>query len=239
MQLLDLTLNRAVNNISLDEALLEAAEANDGAELLRLWEPNCPIVVLGRSSPIKQEVNLEVCKEQGIEVFRRCSGGSSIATGPNCLMYAVLLDYRKRPQLKILEKAHQFVMEQMAAAIQAIGIQVEVQGTCDLTLHANKFSGNAMRCKRNWMLYHGTMLCESFDLDLISKCLGRPSRQPEYRNERNHHDFLTLLPLDLQTLRQAIVKQWDTTELATDWPVDLTEKLSVEKYLTDAWTCKV
>ena len=51
MLLLDLTLPTAAENVVLDEALLEEAEARPGAsELLRLWEPATPTVVLGRSS---------------------------------------------------------------------------------------------------------------------------------------------------------------------------------------------
>ena len=60
MKLLKLTLESAVASIALDEALLESAELNDGsAEVLRLWEPRVPAVVVGRSSPVEKEVNLE------------------------------------------------------------------------------------------------------------------------------------------------------------------------------------
>ncbi len=239
MQLLDLTLERSVDNIALDEALLEEAEAEDGHEILRLWEPTRPIVVMGRSSAIEKEVKLDVCRERGVEVFRRCSGGQSVVTGPNCLMYAVMLDYRKRPQLRMLANVHQYVMLQMLRAIQSLAIQVKMQGTCDLTMDNRKFSGNALRCKRNWLIYHGTILCKSFDLELISDCLGTPQRQPDYRKDRSHGEFLTLLPTDPQQLRKAIISQWEADSARYDWPVDLTRQLSAEKYLTEAWTHKL
>ena len=150
MKLLKLTLESAVASIALDEALLESAELNDGsAEVLRLWEPRVPAVVVGRSSPVEKEVNLEFCRAHGVEVFRRCSGGQTIVTGPGCLMYALVLDYRKRPQLRMLDRAHQFVMGQMAAALNSISIEAKIQGTSDLTLDGREFSGNALRSKRN------------------------------------------------------------------------------------------
>ena len=239
MKLLELTLESSVANIALDEALLETAELDENAsEVLRIWEPRVPAVVIGRSSPVEKEVDLDFCKSNNIEVFRRCSGGQSILTGPGCLMYAVVLDYRKRPELRMLEQAHRFVMGQMAAALDSLSIETKLQGTSDLTLGGRKFSGNALRCKRNWLVYHGTMLCD-FDLDLIAKCLRDPIRQPEYRSERSHEDFLTQLPTTTSSLAAAIAKQWKATEQPDGWPRELTDQLVAQKYSQPEWTFKV
>ena len=239
MKLLKLTLESATANIALDEALLESAELDDkSSEVLRLWEPRVPAVVVGRSSPVEKEVNLEFCRANGIEVFRRCSGGQSIVTGPGCLMYAVLLDYRRRPELRMLEKAHQFVMGNMAAALNSISIEAELEGTSDLTLNGRKFSGNALRCKRNWLVYHGTMICD-FEIDLIARCLGDPIRQPDYRSQRSHQDFLTQLPTSTELLSTAIAQQWDATEQLESWPSKLTDQLVAQKYSQPEWTFKI
>lgn len=239
MKLLELTLESSVANIALDEALLETAELEENAsEVLRIWEPRVPAVVIGRSSPVEKEVDLDFCKSNNIEVFRRCSGGQSILTGPGCLMYAVVLDYRKRPELRMLEQAHRFVMGQMAAALDSLSIETKLQGTSDLTLGGRKFSGNALRCKRNWLVYHGTMLCD-FDLDLIAKCLRDPIRQPEYRSERSHEDFLTQLPTTTSSLAAAVAKQWKATEQPDGWPRELTDQLVAQKYSQPEWTFKV
>lgn len=244
MKLLDLTLDNAVANLALDEALLETAEAaGQHPEVLRLWEPTKPFVVLGRSSPIETEVNLEFCRARNIDVLRRCSGGATIVTGPGCLMYAVLLDYRKRldnqqrEYLRMLEQAHRFVMEQTRSAIVKLEIETQLQGTSDLTYGDQKFSGNSMRSKKNWMLYHGTIICD-FDLALVSDCLGSPQRQPEYRRGRSHADFLTRLPTDASSLRQALAEQWSVTEALARWPRDKTDQL-LDKYRSEDWTYKV
>jgi lipoate-protein ligase A len=244
MKLLDLTLDSAGANLALDEALLETAEAADEyPEVLRLWEPTKPFVVLGRSSPIESEVNLDFCRERKIDVLRRCSGGATIVTGPGCLMYAVLLDYRKRldhqqrQQLRPLAQAHRFVMEKNRSAILKLGIETQLRGTSDLTYGNQKFSGNSMRSKRNWMIYHGTIIGD-FDLALVSNCLGVPQRQPEYRRGRSHADFLTRLPTNADSLRQVIAEQWSATETLPSWPDEMTDQL-LGKYRSEAWTYKV
>lgn len=239
MKLLELTLEHPRENIALDEALLESAEAGgEHSEVLRIWEPDSPIVVIGRSSPIKTEVDLDFCAANQIEVIRRSSGGQSIVTGPGCLMYAVLLDYRERPELRMLEEAHQFVMDKMQAALQSLKIESKMEGTCDLTLGGRKFSGNALRCKRDWMIYHGTMLCD-FDLELLAKCLGKPIRQPEYRGQRDHQEFLTQLPTSTRELADAIKRQWNADEVLKEWPRELTKQLVAEKYSQHDWNYKI
>ena len=239
MQFLDLTLS-PVLNLSLDDALIESAEASETyPEVLRLWEPESPMVVLGRSSPLAMEVNLDFCRKENIPVFRRISGGQSIVTGPGCLMYAVLLDYRKRPQLRMLDKAHAFVMNKLQAALDFIDIETEMQGTCDLTYSGRKFSGNALRCRRDWFLYHGTIILESFDLSLIQNCLGEPKRQPDYREGRSHDEFVTSIPADTKALKAALAKQWNATELFEHPPIELAEKLGDEKYNDRDWLHKV
>jgi lipoate-protein ligase A len=241
MKLLNLTLS-AAENLALDEALLEQAEASESFdEVLRLWEPTSSMVVLGRSSPLAQEVNTSFCASNEVDVFRRTSGGQAIVTGPGCLMYAVLLDYRQRPQLRSLDMAHKFVMEKILAAVRSLGIDAIMEGTSDLTYMGRKFSGNALRCKRNWMIYHGTVICD-FDIGLIANCLGKPKREPEYRRARSHSDFLTQLPAKTNELKAAIAEAWKADQLLEPLPdglMDRTQYLADEKYRTAEWLNKV
>jgi len=70
MKLLDLTLPTPAENVALDEALLDAAEAGEiNDEVLRLWESPTVAVVVGRSSRVEEEVNLVACQEAGIPIL--------------------------------------------------------------------------------------------------------------------------------------------------------------------------
>lgn len=238
MKLLDLTSTSPAENLAIDEALLEAAEATPNhPEVFRLWEPVEPLVVIGRSSPIKTEVNLPFCRSNHIPVLRRCSGGQSIVTGPGCLMYAVLLDYRIRPELRMLEVAHRFVMTRIKQSVENLGVHVNIDGTSDLTLNGCKFSGNALRCKRNFLIYHGTLLVD-FDLALIQKCLGTPIREPEYRQKRSHLDFLTQLPVEKSRLREELASVWQASDSFKTLSQNDVDELKA-KYQSESWTFKV
>lgn len=241
MQLITKTLAPDIANVAFDEALLEAAERQQGhPEVLRLWQPKNPLVVLGRSSPWRQEVNHDFCDRQQVPVVRRCSGGQSIVTGPGCLMYAVLLNYGKRPELRMLDVAHQYVMSNMQTALTTLGIESIIEGTSDLTVGGKKVSGNSMRCKKNWLIYHGTMICD-LDIRLIARCLGTPARQPDYRQQRTHDDFLAQLAATPDQLSDAIIQAWpvEGEYLVSDQLSIATMQLLESKYLASDWNQKV
>jgi len=235
MKLLDLTLESPASNLALDEALLDEAESSpDGAEWLRLWEPQEQMVVLGRASQAERELHLDRCQQAQVPVLRRCSGGAAIVTGPGCLMYSLVLGLQNRPQLRIPEHAHRFVLGRTARALESLGPGIALEGTSDLAIEGHKFSGNSMRCKRNHILYHGTLLYD-FPLQQISTFLQMPPRQPDYRQEREHHDFITNLDTGADQLRQLLVAQWQATGAAASWPRERTGQLVASRYGKEEW----
>lgn len=238
MRLLDLTLPSPAENLALDEALLDEAEqAGRPTETLRLWEPLEPMVVVGRSSRIDAEVHRHFCRRRGIPVLRRPSGGAAVATGPGCLMYAVVLSYDLRPALRMIDHAHRFVLGTLASALRPLVPEVVCRGVSDLAIGESKFSGNSVRCKRDHLLYHGTLL-HDFPLELIDQCLAMPPRQPDYRNGRAHQSFVINLPLPATAIRRALVTAWDAKEKCPEWPRESTARLVAEKYSREEWNRK-
>ena len=195
------------------------------------------MVVAGRSSQIEAEIDTDYCERRGIPIIRRASGGATIVTGPGCLMYAVLLDINRRPELQMVDAAHQFVMSRTAAALTELGFPVHIKGICDVALSDRKVSGNALRCKRSHLIYHGTILCD-FSIELIESCLRMPPRQPEYRKRRTHRDFLVALNTSTSSVAEALTSQWGANQPLADWPQQKMKKLVAEKYSQDTWNRK-
>jgi lipoate---protein ligase len=218
VKLLDLTLPTPAENLALDEALLEQAESGDEpSAVLRLWESPEPMVVLGRSSRVADEVDEAQCQRLGLPVLRRASGGAAVVVGPGCLMYAAVLSYELHPQLQMINQAHCYALGILAAAVRRLVPAAICCGTSDLAVDGRKFSGNSLRCKRTHLLYHGTLLYD-FPLSLISDCLKTPPRQPEYRQGRRHEDFVTNLPVTADQLRQALIAEWQADTPLENWP---------------------
>src|SRR5439155_22032736 len=166
VKFLDLTFPAPEENLACDEALLEGCDQGGGPEVLRFWEPQQHFVVVGYSNQVEQEVNLKACRERGIPVFRRCSGGGTVLQGPGCLNYSIVLRIQSDPALQTVTGTNRFVMNRDRAALETLlthcsrpeeapsskseirNPKISVCGHTDLALRRRKFSGNAQRRKR-------------------------------------------------------------------------------------------
>jgi len=241
MRYLDLTLPTPEENLALDEALLEEAEAAaaaggmGGGETLRLWEAPKPAVVVGRSSRVESEVDRAACRDLGIPVLRRVSGGAAVVAGPGCLMYALVLSLRRRPGLRAVDAAHRFVLGAMARTLSPlVPGGVSCRGISDLVVGGRKCSGNSLRLRREHLLYHGTLLVD-FKLELVERCLAMPPREPAYRRRRSHREFLANLGAEPAAVRAALRLAFDAKNPCAGWPRDRVAKLVEARYSRREW----
>jgi lipoate-protein ligase A len=239
---LDLALPTPAENLAADEALLDWCEANPGPEILAFWEPRELFVVVGYANKIDREVNRAVCAAAGVPVFRRCSGGGSVVQLPGGLNYSLILRITADGPLAGITSANRYIMENNRAALAALlphspDGTVSVRGHTDLCLGNIKFSGNSQRRRRNYLLFHGTMLLDC-DLERISQLLPMPSLEPDYRAHRPHQEFLTNLKLPADQVKTALAKAWQTDGIFEHPPMKLITDLAHNKYCTPAWNEK-
>ncbi|MEW6157446.1 MAG: lipoate--protein ligase family protein [Verrucomicrobiota bacterium] len=239
MKYLDLSLPSPEENLACDEALLDACEAGQSGPVLRFWETADRFVVVGYSNRVEQEVNSNACAQWGIPVFRRCSGGGTVLQGPGVLNYALVLPIDSHPELAGIPSTNCFVMQRHRQAVANLfpDRRIEVKGHTDLASDDLKFSGNAQRRHKNFLLFHGTFLINC-DLTWIEKLLPFPSRQPDYRKDRSHHAFLMNLGGRPEKLKAALRNVWGAHETASDFPRENTRQLALNKYATKEWNLK-
>jgi len=73
----------------------------------------------------------------------------------------------------------------------------------DIAVDNKKISGNAQARKKKYFLHHGTFLYD-FDIGKIPYYLKYPPKEPNYRKNRSHSDFLTNIPLTPEQLKECI-----------------------------------
>jgi lipoate-protein ligase A len=123
------------------------------------------------------------------------------------------------------------------SAIHDLQPAIAVRGHTDLVAGEHKFSGNSQRRRKRALLFHGTFLL-NLNLPLVNKLLHMPSKQPDYRHNRGHIDFLTNLNLPAARLKSALGKVWDAMETLGDFPEREMRRLVAEKYSTANWNSK-
>jgi lipoate---protein ligase len=239
MHLLDWTAATPAENLACDEALLEICEESDHPGFLRFWESPIHFVVLGFSKRLAEEVNETECTRCGIQILRRCSGGGTVLQGPGCLNYSLVLPLSAAPELESITGANCYIMRKNRAAVARIASEeFLVQGHTDLTVNGLKFSGNAQRRKRRCLLFHGTFLL-GFDLELINATVRLPLQQPEYRNQREHLQFVTNLSASREELKGSLANEWNAREvISTSEKTSIARKtaqLVQQKYSLDEW----
>ena len=238
MKFCDLTLATPEANLACDEALLDLCEASQADELLRFWEPAQHFVVLGYANKVAREVNLPFCRANSIPVLRRCTGGGTVLQGPGVLNYSLILRMDAAGPLHSIAATNKFILDRHQAALAPlINGRVEHQGQTDLTTGGLKFSGNAQRRQRHFLIFHGSFLL-NLDLGLVEKTLPLPSRQPCYRAGRSHRDFVLNLQLPASDLKSALTEAWQATTPLPEIPFAQIERLAREKYACDEWNLK-
>jgi lipoate-protein ligase A len=246
MKLLDLTLPWPAENLACDEALLDAAEAGAGDEVLRFWESRESFVVVGYANKVAVEVNVAACETHGIPILRRCSGGGTVVQGPGCLNYTLVLRITADGPFHNIGSANRFIMERNRVAIESLfrtfnlqpsTFNLSIRGHTDLAIGERKFSGNSQRRRKHFLLFHGTFLL-NFDLSLVSELLPIPSKQPDYREHRTHDRFLTNLNVSVDKVKAALREAWKAEELLKNPPMEKITALTRDKYSTREWNFK-
>ncbi len=238
MKYFDCTFPSPAENLAADEALLDWAEAGAGGETLRFWESPEPFVVVGYANRAATEVNVAACEARKIPVLRRCSGGGTVVQGPGCLNYTLVMAVTKDGPLHSIAVANQFIMRRNRAAVESVLKQpVAIRGHTDLAAGELKFSGNSQRRRRLFLLFHGTFLL-NFDIALARDLLRMPSKQPHYRENRAHGDFLMNPNDSAAKIKAALRKAWGADSPLTNPPLQVITALAREKYSTNEWNFK-
>ena len=127
--------------------------------------------------------------------------------------------------------------EALESTFKSQNPKIEIAGHTDLVIGGKKFSGNAQRRKKHFLLFHGTILL-AFDILLIEKYLRMPSKQPAYRHSRTHKEFLTNLDLSADAVKEALGKAWNSNEPLENVPHEAIALLARDKYVTNEWNFK-
>jgi len=73
------------------------------------------------------------------------------------------------------------------------------------------------------------------DVSLIEKHPPVPAKQPAYRQNRSHRNFLTNLNLPPHKVKEALKRSWGAREEFKNMPFETIERLARERYSRDEW----
>jgi lipoate-protein ligase A len=175
-----------------------------------IWQPDNVYVVLGRSNAIETSVNQDNVLKDGVKVMKRYSGGESVILTPKMLVVAV-----KMPEFEINQPKEYFkkINNIIIQVLQGLKIEdIGMKGISDLTLGDKKILGSSIYRKKDIVFYHCVLnVCEN--VNLISRYLLHPKKEPEYRKGRSHNEFVTSIyeqgyQIDIELLKDELNKSF-------------------------------
>lgn len=129
-----------------------------------------PTVIVGRNQLIHNEVNLEYCREHGIDLVRRKSGGGAVFADEGDLMFSYILTAPDTAE------AFRGAMEQTADVLRAAGVDATLSGRNDVMVEGRKVAGAALYRIGERCIIHNTLLFQT-DLDLLERVLTPPAEK--------------------------------------------------------------
>ncbi len=231
-----LTLDSLAENLALDELLPVLADEENAGEALRVWEWPEYAVVLGAGCHVRDDVDVERCERDGVVIRRRSSGGGTVLLGPGCLCYSLVLRLDADPALRGIRTSYAWILERVCTALAKLAPGIRLVDVSDLAIGDRKISGCSQQRKRQHLLHHGTLLY-NFDIGRIGDYLKLPARRPEYRQSRNHEDFLTNIPGgNAKQIGEALQAELRAANPVIGLPLERAALLAREKYESKDWT---
>lgn len=149
-------------NLALEEYIFSAMPRD--REYLYLWR-NDNAIIIGRHQNTLAEIDQKYVAEKGITVVRRMSGGGAVYHDLGNLNFTFIVDAGAGSQVDL----RRFCLR-IAQALQALGLDAQVDGRNDILVGGCKVSGNAQYIKEGRVMHHGTLLFDS-DLTVLSQAL--------------------------------------------------------------------
>ena len=126
----------------------------DEDECFFMWQTD-PTVIFGRNQLIENEVNQAYCREHGIRMFRRKSGGGCVYSDRG----NVMMSYVTRDESVNL--TFNRYVNMVVLMLWKMGVEAKATGRNDIMIGGRKVSGNAFFHLPGRSIVHGTMLFDT------------------------------------------------------------------------------
>lgn len=168
-----------------DAFLFEGAE-----DAYSIWQPQKNYIVLGLSNTPERSLFTENIIRAGIPVTKRPSGGEAVMLTPRTVVFAVS---RTFPVPVSSRDYFRIINGLIVDYLRTKGVRnLDFKGISDITIGNNKILGSSIRSMRSRLTYQA-VLNVSEDPDLFEKYLRHPVKEPDYRAQRSHKEFVTSL----------------------------------------------
>lgn len=158
-------------NLAAEEYLFSLGEGD-----FLLFYVNDSSVIVGANQVLTNEVNVDFCRSNNVQVARRMSGGGTVFHDAGNLNYCFITD--KNPEKAAMDTDF---LKPVVEVLGKLNIQAQVGKRKDLWLPAGfKISGTASHISKNRILFHGTLLYDT-QLETLENTLNVKNKNTDLK----------------------------------------------------------
>lgn len=152
--------------LAMEEFVARNVTADD---CLFYWQVE-PSVVFGRNQLVSNEVNVDYCRNHGIGMFRRKSGGGCVYADNDNVMFSFITGGDN------VGLTFNRYMQMMVLMLRRMGVEATADGRNDILIEGRKVSGTAFYHIPGRNIVHGTMLFDT-DMDNMTRSITPPGEK--------------------------------------------------------------
>lgn len=147
-------------------AMEEYVAGNVDGEAFFVWQSE-PTVIYGRNQILENEVNMDYCRKNEVEVVRRKSGGGCVYSDKGNIMVSYV------SERGVVSEVFERYLDALVSFLRSVGVPAEKSGRNDILVNGRKVSGNAFHQLPDRSIVHGTLL-HSTDYAALQQALLPP-----------------------------------------------------------------
>ena len=161
-RLIDMRIEDAPTQMSIDEAIAKARLVEDNPNTIRLYRWSPSAVSIGYFQGIEQEVNIHACRDLGVDVIRRITGGGAVYHDYNGeITYSLVAPVTDPKIPRDILSSYALICGAIVRGLGELGVDAEFKPVNDIVAGEKKISGNAQTRRYGVVLQHGTVLVDS------------------------------------------------------------------------------
>src|ERR671914_759986 len=225
-------------NMALDEVLMNCINYHN-MPILRIygWQP--PTVSIGYFQSMDEEVNIKRCRQMGIDVVRRMTGGGAVLHESELTYSFITNVYPKN-----IMESYNLICDAIVMCINKLGFNAKFAPLNDIIVNGKKVSGNAQTRKKDTLLHHGTILL-NVNLEKMFSVLKVPSEKVKDKMIDDAKGRVRGLNKTFEqvayNLKESFSEKFGAEIIVDSLTIkeeESTKKLAKEKYTSDQWNRK-
>lgn len=232
-------------NMAIDSAIMRL-NSDLGQPTVRFYQWKPAAISIGYFQSLRDEVDIDKCKEFGVDYVRRITGGGAVYHKDE-LTYSIVIPENNSYFPNDILKSYKAICNSLVLGLAEFGIKAEFLPLNDIVVNGKKISGQAQTRRQGTILQHGTLLTD-VDVDEMFAMLKVPQEKMKGKLIQEIKERVTSIrnllgkPVPYPELAAAMKKGFEKNfkvELVegqlTEKELKLAEELRKDKFGTFNW----